>query len=199
MIILLLFSSACYEVEEPPSSYSPDDRNIENNLTNNGTNINDNEDDDLSQILTPIDIDNDGDLDILLTNNRILAGVELYEIRLMENIGSQRLMPHIIATYYNWPQINYIDLDRDGDIDILCVVGAVGSVYWIENLGDKQFDSHFVDNSASGAYGISGSTMNRDDEFIDIIITTPNNTFWYKNDGNQNFTREAITEEMINL
>ena len=89
------------------------------------------------------DLDNDGDFDIIFTDQDFRFGW-------YENIGLYEYTYHSIANAYDGPSdINIVDLDHDGDKDILISVeyglnGAVGVpneflIAWFENDGLENF------------------------------------------------------------
>ena len=70
-----------------------------------------------------IDVDGDGDMDVL--------SADYNEIVWYENDGSQSFTNHTIITYLNsnW-RVYAIDMDGDGDIDVL----TSSSHYWVKDV-----------------------------------------------------------------
>ncbi len=92
------------------------------------------------------DIDGDGDIDI--------AGTCLSSDFLLwfENDGDENFTTHIIAdaTTVDGPRgIDLHDLDRDGDMDILCTLLGDDSFNWFENDGSESFTNHVISNDAA--------------------------------------------------
>lgn len=99
----------------------------------------------------PEDLDGDGDLDILLTNGDVMdtdgQPKPYHGIRWLENVGGfLGWMPHDILSYHNCYQALPIDLDGDGDLDIVASnlyyhwdVHEMPSLIWLENQGGMRF------------------------------------------------------------
>jgi hypothetical protein len=134
-----------------------------------------------------IDLDSDGDIDIITTN---------YEgdcITWYENNGLQTFTTHILSsldgtsfTITGAIAPYAYDLDNDGDIDIIAASQGSKKIYWFENNGNELFTIHDI----TGTYSINCvySTYAVDidgDSFVDILSASDcdNRIAWYKNDG----------------
>ena len=72
-----------------------------------------------------VDLDQDGDLDVILTNGDMLDDGRFkpwHGIRWLENTGELEFEPHLLATMYGVHRAEAADMDQDGDLDI--VAGA---------------------------------------------------------------------------
>jgi len=72
--------------------------------------------------IEPLDIDGDGDLDVLMTNGDTLDDMKLREyhgISWLENTGKFPFVRHEIDVYYGVHRAEMGDLDGDGDMDIV--------------------------------------------------------------------------------
>lgn len=135
------------------------------------------------------DLDGDGDIDIV-----IISPVGRY-LHWWENDGGSppSFTQHVIQSPYNTFVRTFdwlIDMDKDGDIDILTTAGGENSVDWWENDGAGNFTRHQITNSYTTARGIVGIDIDYDGD-IDIITASEGlrTLDLWENDGNMNFTR----------
>ena len=152
--------------------------------------------------LIPVDIDKDGDMDI----PAIIGGSE-NQVVWYERDSSGNYVKHAVGpiTCLNdgisvWPS----DLDADGDTDI--IASSSEGLIWFENgnLG-ADWQRHVLDTSMGFVWSRPGDVDNDGD--IDIVthdkMIPPYSYFGdlylFRNDGNQNFTRELIYEAQDTL
>lgn len=137
------------------------------------------------------DVDNDGDIDVLG------AAVIGYKFLWFENDGKGNFTRHIISSSLDLIEgafaISSIDIDNDGDIDILGSSRYPSMAFsWFENDGVGNFTGHLIDKIVTGA--IVGGDLNNDG-YMDVVgaTSTKGDAFnWYENDGKNNFTRHVI-------
>ncbi len=84
-----------------------------------------------------------------------------------------------------------IDLDRDGDQDVLAVAFNEDAVIWWENRGPAQifpWREHYISGNVDGAFTVHAADLDRDGD-IDIVAGGKyvNGFYLWKNDGFQNF------------
>lgn len=166
---------------------------------------------------TPVaDIDQDGDMDIIA-----LVSQEWEEIHLFENDGTGNFTNRIIWAStnedYGSSGLQLIDLDRDGDLDIIYTNGdgfdyakpgprPWHGIQWLENRGQGFFKFHRV-SDYPGAYSPVAVDLNGD-SFLDLLAVASVNN-WHDpetvsmmawiNDGNQRFTAVPLANTPTHL
>ena len=133
----------------------------------------------------PIDLDQDGDIDVVSGN---LSDIdddnkgEVNQIKWYENNGYQSFAVHSIGSSTNSLNQGYeqdlaiVDLDRDGDLDIVAGFGSDKKIVWLKNDGNQQFTQNdlFIETRNIGVMDIS-SIEAKDitkDGHMDIVFTT---------------------------
>jgi hypothetical protein len=163
-----------------------------------------------------IDIDNDGDLDMIT-----LISQEWEEIYLFENMGKGQFQPTLLFGSDNEDfgssGISMADLDQDGDQDILYTNGDAfdyippqgkpwHGVQWLENKGNLKFEFHRIADFV-GAYNARPCDLDNDGD-LDLFVVSAFNLWskpesmsmiWLENDGHQNFTSHDITNNPTHL
>jgi hypothetical protein len=104
-----------------------------------------------------VDLDGDGDLDVLVTNGETLddATVRPYHgVRWLENRGSYPFVPHELAALPGAHRAVAADLDGDGDLDVAVAAflpdpertrGAMTSLGWLEQTAPGVFVRHAIE------------------------------------------------------
>ncbi|MBU1667439.1 VCBS repeat-containing protein [bacterium] len=130
-----------------------------------------------------IDMDSDGDIDVLaIAYNRVLW---------YENNGTSSFEEHMISeTITGANSIQAKDIDSDGDIDVS--ITAEDSVLWYENNGSQSFIERNISVNAYGANSIQVEDIDADGD-IDIVATADNRVIWYENSGTQNFVEHNLS------
>lgn len=141
--------------------------------------------DSYEKIFDIADLDSDGDLDIL-TKTSDASKIEWIEN--LDGLGNSWQEHNISTGTGTCTTIKAIDMDNDGDIDVLAGTLTTGLI-WHENLdGLGSFDSayHLIGTGYSNA--ISAKDLNGDGYF-DLITNSDLGLVWYENlDGLGNFS-----------
>ena len=87
-----------------------------------------------------------------------------------------------------------VDLDGDGDQDVLTAAFDNDTIAWQENDGSQNFTNHTITTSADGATSVFASDVDGDGD-MDVLSSSwhDDKIAWYENDGSQNFTSHVIT------
>ena len=106
---------------------------------------------------------------------------------------------HTITRNFEFATSVYaIDLDDDGDVDVLGAASGADDITWWENDGSQNFTEHTISGDYDGAYDVYAADLDddgdedvlgaafNDDDAVDIT--------WWENDGSQNFTEHSISE-----
>ena len=132
-----------------------------------------------------IDLDLDGDMDIVATSNAVAGSVVWYE-----NNGAEAFTLRQINTVaLNGALSAYpIDLDLDGDIDVVVAGNGANSVVWYENTGDPTLQANWtlrtINNVLNGAISTHPIDLDSDGD-IDVVAAgnVANTVVWFENTG----------------
>ena len=145
------------------------------------------------------DIDNDGDLDILLGNS-----IDLSWFENTDGIGNTWVEKTLLASLPdNISHVHAVDLDTDGDLEVVFAKNEDGFVYAYENLlfhSLPQLDTAVViDDTHTNAYYVVSGQLNGD-QYPDLI--SANNSFsgmeifFYAGDGSGSY---SLSETVLNV
>jgi hypothetical protein len=141
----------------------------------------------LGRMLGPVDMDADGDVDLLTVESS-----SPYSLQWHENDGSENFtMRPVSPAGANLRTATVADLDRDGDQDIVAAYNGSGGVRWYENDGAFAFTSHLLDATAWAAESATVGDLDGDGD-LDIAASGLNRIGWYENDGDEQFAFHAI-------
>ena len=115
---------------------------------------------------------------------------------LTTNIFSQvQFTPHTITTDANSARSVFaVDVDGDGDIDVLSASEFDDKIAWYENDGNENFTPHTITTNAINALSVYAVDVDGDGDMDVLSASSLDNTItWYENDGNENFTPHNIT------
>jgi hypothetical protein len=152
-----------------------------------------------------IDIDNDGDKDILYLSNNPRYFAWLENLDGMGNFGSEQILIQTQAPIYVF-EVKTIDIDNDGDLDLLTILNktsiSTGEIVWYENLdGQGTFGEKNVLFENTMEYAKIALEDLDNDGFLDILATehvySEGKIFWFKNMGNATFGPMQIIYQFI--
>ncbi len=91
-----------------------------------------------------------------------------------------------------------VDLDGDGDSDIVTASTDENRLIWLENDGNQVFTERALPADLTGAYELAVSDLDQDGD-LDLlgVAFTGDDLIWYENDGAENFTSHAIAIDTL--
>ena len=91
-----------------------------------------------------------------------------------------------------------IDLDQDGDLDVVSATSTSNTIAWYKNDGNENFTKNIISTTAQMASQIITADLD-DDGDLDLLSSSvfDNSITWYENDGSENFTTHDITTTAI--
>ncbi len=152
-----------------------------------------------------VDIDTDGDKDILYLRNNPRQAVWVENLDGAGNFGAPQIFIETSAPIYI-ALINPIDLDNDGDQDMIVILNnysiSTGRIVWFENLdglGTYSEENILFQNTNEYSKLLMQDIDN--DGLLDILATesvySQGKIFWYKNLGNATFGPMQIIYQFI--
>ena len=136
-----------------------------------------------------IDVDGDGDMDVLSAATDIGGIIAWYE-----NDGNEYFDPHIITNSADGAWSVYAeDVDGDGDMDVLSASNYDDKIAWYENDGNENFTTNIITTSADWANSVYAIDVDGDGN-MDVLSASflDGKIAWYQNDGNENFISHTI-------
>ena len=114
----------------------------------------------------PLDVDGDGDLDVLVASLGVLlpSNAKTGSVVILENDGHQRFTARVILSQVaRVSDVRGGDLDGDGDVDLAVAQFGYdeGETRWLENLGGWKFESRILQN-LSGPINVEIADMDHD-------------------------------------
>ena len=87
-----------------------------------------------------------------------------------------------------------IDLDGDGDTDVVSASGTDDTIAWHENDGSENFTAHVVSTDQDQPKDVEVADVDGDGDIDIVFAARTGNTRigWYENDGNQVFTLQSV-------
>ena len=109
-------------------------------------------------------------------------------------IGQPSFTEHTIDASFLGVRVIYgIDMDNDGDMDVLGISDIGNEIAWWENDGNQSFTKHSIDASFTFATDVYAVDIDGDGD-IDVLGSSfdDDEIAWWENDGNQSFTKASI-------
>lgn len=151
------------------------------------------------------DLDGDGDMDLAVAQ----FGYDDGETRWIENKGNWKFESHILQNLSGPINVEIVDVDKDGDNDIVSLVSQEWEeIYCFVNDGKGNFKPKLIWGSSNQDFGSSGIAMFDLDKDGDMdILYTNGDAFdyippqgrpwhgvqWLENKGNLNFEFHRLT------
>lgn len=140
-----------------------------------------------------IDVDDDGDMDLVVASQVQSFGAGEDKLVWLENDGSQNFTERIlddVQRIYNGVQAT--DLDQDGDVDIV-YAAALSRMAWLENDGNENFTAHELGVVNQPKLAIPTDIDGDGD--LDVLFQDEldDKVAWFENDGDQNFTERIAS------
>ncbi len=143
------------------------------------------------KIFRPVDLDDDGDMDIV---GSFVTSENSDQTFWYENDGNQNFTFHTI-NYVGCEDFHIIDFDLDGDLDLLAGTQFANDsdVLWFENDGNQSFSTHLIQDNFNGLKGVYAADIDGDNDMDALAVKLyDNNFYWWENDGEQNFTSHFL-------
>ncbi|MFA6523153.1 MAG: FG-GAP-like repeat-containing protein [Candidatus Peribacteraceae bacterium] len=101
---------------------------------------------------------------------------------------------HVLQAEYRANSVKIIDLDDDGDVDIVAGGLSYDEVYWYKNDGSETFTKTSIDAAFTDARTVFPIDLD-DDGDKDVVATAADSgdqIVWYSNNGSETFTKNTI-------
>jgi hypothetical protein len=123
------------------------------------------------------DLDGDGDMDLAVAQ----FGYDDGETRWIENLGDWKFQSHILQHLSGPINVEIVDIDRDGDLDLISLVSQEWEeIYLFVNDGKGNFQPALIFGSSNEDFGSSGIFMSDVDQDGDQdILYTNGDAFDY--------------------
>lgn len=144
-----------------------------------------------------LDYDGDGDMDVLSACYSNLDQVG--KIVLFINQGNGNFQSYEIdSSAPGTTSVFWVDLDGDGDMDILSTMGDTDRINWYERDGGA-FTERVLAYGVGYATYVVATDLDGDGD-IDVVASAldDRSTDWFENDGDQVFTRRQLARNILN-
>ncbi|MCG8059007.1 MAG: FG-GAP-like repeat-containing protein, partial [Candidatus Thiodiazotropha endolucinida] len=124
--------------------------------------------------------------------DRALSASDIAE--LLSNTAPSFTAHTITSAANGAASVTTVDMDGDGDLDVVSASQNDNKIAWYENDGGQNFTAHTISTAASGAFAVTTADVDGDGD-MDVLSAsiTDDKIAWYENDGNENFTAHTIT------
>jgi hypothetical protein len=145
-----------------------------------------------------VDIDKDGDLDILVAcmGQLFPSNDKIGSVVILENDGKQNFKAHtLVERIARVTDVRAADFNGDGRLDVLVAQFGYddGETRWMENLGNWQFRSHIVQSLSGGIHAIPVDIdKDGDMDFVSLISQEWEEVYVFENDGKGNFKSHLV-------
>lgn len=136
------------------------------------------------------DVDGDGDVDVVVVTSGYDAGPVWFP-----NRGDGTFLPRRVVGYGgSFVVTELVDLDQDGDLDVVGISAFPGEVYWFANDGVGNFGPiQMISTLADEGKDVHVADVDGDGDLDVLSASYGNNSVaWYANDGNQVFGAQQL-------
>ncbi|MCB2213637.1 VCBS repeat-containing protein, partial [bacterium] len=155
--------------------------------------------------LKSADLDNDGDADLVLSSENPGDGTTM---RLFENLGGVQFAGSTIMMKFNPWEFEIVDLDNDGDEDLvgghfifdfpIAIEPIQNRLLWFENDGTAVFTHHEVATLSPSTFSVSTGDVDGDGD-LDVVSTSQalGGVHWWRqpNDYEPYDVRAVVAED----
>lgn len=127
------------------------------------------------------DLDGDYDIDII---GAAMSG----QLTWWENKGTQSFIEHnISSTFWGAVSVAAVDINNDGNIDVLGASETDGRITWWENRGNGQFIFHDISKKAIDVICVYSKDIDKDGDLdvLDAAFRRANKISWWENKLNE--------------
>ena len=140
------------------------------------------------------DLDGDGDLDLIVASNR-QGSNNVWRFKNVDGVTRFDRGTRISGSGESVRNLSIVDLDGDGDNDVLGVSSIYDTLLWYENTdGMGNFgDATFLSYDLFGGYAIATDDID-DDGDVDIAVASRDDgkIAWFENDGDARFRQNVL-------
>jgi hypothetical protein len=132
------------------------------------------------------DMDNDGDLDVIASGDH-------YDTAWWENDGLGHFTKRNIDQVNGAEEIRVVDLDADGDLDLVGAMQTKDEIAWWENDGSYGFTKQAIEEDFDFASSVYAADFNADG-YVDVVGAAMygNEIAWWEHSGDGHFTKHVI-------
>lgn len=129
------------------------------------------------------DMDGDGDIDVL-------SSYSVSRVAWHENLGNGNFDHHVVDTAAGRSDdIFAVDMDNDGDTDIVVLDTTGDTINWYQNDGTQSFTKNI---GPTGVTGVSMFVIDVDGDGDHDFVSNTSGISWYENDGGT-FTQRSVS------
>lgn len=143
------------------------------------------------------DIDKDGDIDMVAVSFLQVPSTGLHAVMWYENNGTETYTAHIVATnpanvftddIRGAYELEIVDLNKDGELDIVVSVNTADKIVWYQNDGSENFTASNIITSVDAPRGFQVADIDKDNDLdIGIALEGDDDIAWWQNNGSMTF------------
>lgn len=140
------------------------------------------------------DVNSDGYLDVV-SGDEIGDQVAWYQNNGAGSlVGGENLLP---GTADRARGVFAIDIDGDGDLDLLSASVDDGTIAWYNNDGSENFTKIIIDNTFVSAQELDAADIDGDGDIDVVAVSNNSGLVIYLNNGNEVFTKQVINTTIL--